>query len=197
MERDTRNFNPKLYERGVLMDLNGLGVEDDFFAGGDLIKKLLVMQEVMRKKINYTKDTYENIYAYGYNFFTAGQFDKAKDIFKILMILDPQNVKAFIALGGCFQKLENFETAMNIYRAGIFIDPENSVLSMNIGLCHMNLEELPAAEQSFLAACLISHKNRESDPKTQYFVAEKLWKMTRSKQKKQAISIEQSLIQVD
>ena len=108
MERDTRNFNPKLYERGVLMDLNGLGVEDDFFAGGDLIKKLLVMQEVMRKKINYTKDTYENIYAYGYNFFTAGQFDKAKDIFKILMILDPQNVKAFIALGGCFQKLENF-----------------------------------------------------------------------------------------
>lgn len=197
MERDTRNFNPKLYKRGVLMDLNGLGVEDDFFLSGDLIKKLLIMQEVMKKKINYTKDTYENIYAYGYNFFTAGQFDKAKDIFKILMILDPQNVKGFIALGGCFQKLEQFEAAMNVYRSATYIDHSNPVLSMNLGLCHMNLDELTAAEQCFLAACLLTHKTKDSDPKTQFFVAEKLWKMMRNKQKKQAISIEQSLIQVD
>ena len=197
MERDTRNFNPKLYKRGVMMELNGLGVEDNFFASDDLIKKLFVMQEVMKSKMNYTKESYENMYAYGYNFFTAGQFDKAKDVFKMLVILEPKNIKGFIALGGCFQKLEQFEAAMNIYRSGTYVDPENPVVCMNLGLCHMNLDELPAAEQCFLAACLLTHKNRESDPKTQYFVAEKLWKMTRSKQKKQAISIEQSLIQVD
>ena len=157
----------------------------------------MLMREVLKNKLKYDNSMYENIYAYAYNFFTAGQYDKAKDIFKILLILNPQEIKGFIALGGCLQKLSDHQHAVHVYNAGHLVDPHSVTILLNIGLCYMSMEKLAMAEESFLYACMESYKDKETDPEKKFSISEKLWKVTRSRQKKQEITLQQSLIHID
>jgi Flp pilus assembly protein TadD len=162
-----------------------------------MMENLMMMRQVIKNKAKLEGKAYENVYAYGYNFFTAGQYKKAKEIFKILVIAGQENIKGFIALGACLQKLEQFEQAVMVYTAGHLVDPQNAKVLFNLGLSYFSQDLYEQSEAAFLYACYTGIADKDKDPEKIYIMAEKLWKTSRSKQKKAAIELEQSLIQVD
>lgn len=197
MEQDAKYISPEQYKKRLMMDLSGLTIDDAFFFEGNLIEKLLLTREIMKNKIKYDAKTYENIYAYGYNLFSAGQYGKAKDVFKVLLLLEPKKIKGYIALGGALQKMQHLDKALHVYQGGYLVDPVNVTVLLNIGLCHMALEDYEKAEQALLLTCLTAHKDKDTDPEKKFKLAENLWKTARQKQQKETIALKESLIHVD
>lgn len=180
-----------------MMDMNNINIDDSFFFKGNLAENLVIMRELIKNKTKIEGSDYEDVYAYGYNFFTAGQYEKAKDIFKILILAGQDNVKGYIALGACLQKLNRLDNAATIYSAAHLIEPHNYIVLFNLGLCYFNQEKFVESESAFLYACIMGYKTRLEDKQKIYQMSQKLWKISRNKQGKDVIEIEQSLIQVD
>lgn len=181
----------------VLMSMSNMNIEDDYFFKGNMIENLIMMRQVIKNKAKLEGESYENVYAYGYNFFTAGQFEQAKEIFKLLVVAGQENIKGFIALGACLQKMGQFEQASKVYASGHLIEPENSKVLFNLGLSYFNQDLFEQSESAFLYACYTGFSNKEIDPDKIFIMSEKLWKTSRSKQNKVSIELEQSFIHVD
>lgn len=179
------------------MDMSNMNIEDDFLFGGHMMENLIMMREVIKNKAKLEGQSYEDVYAYGYNFFTAGQYEKAKDVFKILVVAGQDNIKGFIALGACLQKLKQFPQAVMVYSSGHLIDPHNAKVLFNLGLSYFSQDLYEESESAFLYACYTGIADKDTDPEKVYLMSEKLWKTSRAKQNKQAIELAQSLIQVD
>jgi type III secretion system low calcium response chaperone LcrH/SycD len=70
----------------------------------------------------------ETIYALGYNFFTYGKYDAAKDIFTGLTAYAPYTAHYWRALGAVNQQLKDYVEAIAAYDMAIAND-ENDVVS--------------------------------------------------------------------
>ena len=70
----------------------------------------------------------ETIYALGYNFFTYGKYDAAKDIFTGLTAYAPYTAHYWRALGAVNQQLKDYMEAIAAYDMAIAND-ENDVVS--------------------------------------------------------------------
>lgn len=70
----------------------------------------------------------ETIYALGYNFFTYGKYDAAKDIFTGLTAYAPYTAHYWRALGAVNQQLKDYTEAIAAYDMAIAND-ENDVVS--------------------------------------------------------------------
>lgn len=70
----------------------------------------------------------ETIYALGYNFFTYGKYDAAKDIFTGLTAYAPYTAHYWRALGAVNQQLKDYGEAIAAYDMAIAND-ENDVVS--------------------------------------------------------------------
>ena len=197
MQRDQSFFSQEKHQERVMMDMNNVAIEDSFFFSGELAQKLLMMRELVKDAAKFDKKQYEDVYAYGYNFFAAGQYEKAKEIFKMLLLADHENIKGYLALGSCLQKLKENTKAIHVYTNAHLIEPKNATIYLNLGLCYVNASDHQSAEQAFLYACVMALQETAGDSQGIAQMAEKLWKMARSKQGKEDIALAQSLIQVD
>jgi type III secretion system low calcium response chaperone LcrH/SycD len=70
----------------------------------------------------------ETIYALGYNFFTYGKYDAAKDIFVGLTAYAPYTAHYWRALGAVNQQLKDYAEAISAYDMAVAND-ENDVVS--------------------------------------------------------------------
>lgn len=58
-------------------------------------------------------------YAIGIEYFSAGNFTKALDCFKIILNNKPDYLAAYYQTGKCYEELKQVEEAKNIYTLGI------------------------------------------------------------------------------
>ena len=85
---------------------------------------LITLQELE----GISEDEMETIYALGYNFFTYGKYDAAKDIFTGLTAYAPYTAHYWRALGAVNQQLKDYPEAIAAYDMAVAND-ENDVVS--------------------------------------------------------------------
>jgi type III secretion system low calcium response chaperone LcrH/SycD len=85
---------------------------------------LITLQELE----GISDDEMETIYALGYNFFTYGKYDAAKDIFVGLTAYAPYTSHYWRALGAVNQQLKDYQEAITAYDMAVAND-ENDVVS--------------------------------------------------------------------
>jgi type III secretion system low calcium response chaperone LcrH/SycD len=86
----------------------------------------------------------ETIYALGYNFFTYGKYDAAKDIFTGLTAYAPYTAHYWRALGAVNQQLKDYEDAIAAYDMAIANDEADVVSYVYRGESAILLGNKPA-----------------------------------------------------
>ena len=94
---------------------------------------LLTLQELE----GITDEEMETIYALGYNFFTYGKYDAAKDIFTGLTAYAPYTGHYWRALGAVNQQLRDYGEAINAYDMAIANDESDVVSYVYRGESHI------------------------------------------------------------
>lgn len=79
----------------------------------------------------------ETIYALGYNFFTYGKYDAAKDIFTGLTAYAPYTAHYWRALGAVNQQMKDYGEGIAAYDMAIANDPNDVVSYVYRGECQI------------------------------------------------------------
>jgi Flp pilus assembly protein TadD len=75
----------------------------------------------------------------GYNMFSEGRMEDAKNIFEGITVLDDKNVYAYSILGSIYQKEENYDLAIKRYDQALTIFPDDITSLTNRGEVHLKL----------------------------------------------------------
>ena len=86
----------------------------------------------------------ETIYALGYNFFTYGKYDAAKDIFTGLTAYAPYTAHYWRALGAVNQQLKDYQEAIAAYDMAIANDEQDVVSYVYRGESQILARNVPA-----------------------------------------------------
>ncbi len=93
------------------------------------------------------------LYAYAYAMQTYNQVDKAKEIYRKMIEIDPNYVESNFQLGYIKQWLENdLDSAMYFYSNAIQIKTDYVEAWHNMGICYLDKGDKPKALQSFRKA---------------------------------------------
>ena len=82
-------------------------------------------------------DEFETVYALGYNYFTYGKYEAAKDIFTGLTAYAPYTASYWRALGAVKQQLKDYAQAIAAYDMAIANDEEDIVSYIYRGESHI------------------------------------------------------------
>jgi type III secretion system low calcium response chaperone LcrH/SycD len=86
------------------------------------------------------------IYSFAYHHFNSGKYSDAREMFKLMLMLDPLNIDFATSLGICHHRLKNFDLALPCYMLAAFLDIKNPVCYFYAYDCYVNLkDELSAA----------------------------------------------------
>lgn len=98
------------------------------------------------------------IYSYAYQLFNAGKFADARELFKVLYILNPKEDGLATALGVCFHKLKDYENALTYYMIAAGLDRFNPVPFFYAYDCYINMNEKYGAK---LMLCNVIDRARD------------------------------------
>lgn len=83
-----------------------------------------------------TKDSPDNLKAFGESYFSKNYFKEASDIFGILLKTEPENDILYQKKGYCEQMLGNIDEAIKLYSQAEFLHPNNTWLIKKLALCY-------------------------------------------------------------
>lgn len=81
------------------------------------------------------------LYSFAYHKFSSQKYQDAREMFKVLLSLDPYNPYYSTALGICHHRLKNYEYALPCYMLSYFLDQANPVNLFYAYDCYINLKD--------------------------------------------------------
>lgn len=105
----------------------------------ELLIKVLEQNMLPKDAMGLDDAFLEKIYADGYNFFKAGQYEKAMGIYRILMLLNPLDARHPMALASCYHRLKNYYEAMLYYGLSNELDEKNPLPLYHASDCMIKL----------------------------------------------------------
>lgn len=77
--------------------------------------------------LNFTTQEVSVIYSYAFHLFNSGKIEEARELFKILYLLNPQEPGLATALGVCHHRLNAYDHALTCYMAEAHLNPLDPV----------------------------------------------------------------------
>lgn len=110
------------------------------------IEEFLENSGTMQNIKGITDESMESLYAYGYNLYNTGKFDRAHKVFQFLSIHNPFEKKYWLALGGCRQMTKNYEGAVEAYAYASMLDTKDPTAIFHAADCMLRLNNRQGAE---------------------------------------------------
>jgi len=90
--------------------------------------------------MNISDEELAQIYSFAYHHFGSGKYREAREMFKMMLMLDPINTDFATSLGICHHRLKDYEYALTCYMLGAFLEPTNPVCLFYAYDCYVNLK---------------------------------------------------------
>lgn len=110
---------------------------EDVFTG-----KLDMYHSLFFSRLISDRNIYRNIAEY---FFEKGHYDEALDIFKLLLLEDPENPELLEKTGYCHQRMENYTDALEYYLNIDLKGKPGTWVLKNMGFCYRKLDKYDLA----------------------------------------------------
>jgi type III secretion system low calcium response chaperone LcrH/SycD len=94
----------------------------------------------------------KTLYGFAYRFYRDGHYDKARDFFRFLVLIQSEDKKHWMGLGGAEQMCENYSPALQAYAFATVLDPTDPMPHFHAAECYARLEQWEQAHKA-LAAC--------------------------------------------
>jgi len=98
-----------------------------------------------KEAMQITDEEVAQIYSFAYSKFSAGQYADSRELFKMLLTLEPLNPDFATALGICHHRLKNYDYAINCYMLGGILDMKSPVCFFYLYDCYVNTNDMVAA----------------------------------------------------
>lgn len=118
----------------------------------DVAMSVLKGERRLRDVRGLTDDHMEAAYAQGFNFFRAGAYAKAEEIFGFCVTFDPFEDKYWKALGATRFNTKEFAGALNAYINAAKMDVSDPDIVIRIAQCHIGLGDKETAAGALEAA---------------------------------------------
>jgi type III secretion system low calcium response chaperone LcrH/SycD len=89
----------------------------------------------------------EALYTAGYNFYTAGRYQDACNIFRLLCSYDHTNPRNWIALGGAAQHIDNHRSAGAAFTFAAILNPADPIPQIHAADSFIALKDFAQAER--------------------------------------------------
>lgn len=101
----------------------------------------------------------EGMYSFGYRLYNTGKYDKAVQLFRLLVMLDPTQEKFSLGLAACFHMMKNYHNASTTYLLCGIINNEDPLPHFHASDCYVEMQQPDLAIAS-LEICLERCGNR-------------------------------------
>lgn len=98
-----------------------------------------------KEAMKISDEEMSQIYSFAFHKFSAGNYEDARELFKMLLSLEPFNSEFATALGVCHHRLKNYELALQCYMLNSVLAPQDPVGLFYAYDCFMNLNNEIAA----------------------------------------------------
>jgi type III secretion system low calcium response chaperone LcrH/SycD len=132
----------------TIKDLIKKSVDENFVEASGIDKKKFeeVLTEMVEggstlKKAAGINDQFINqIYAYAYNLFQGGKYEKAQEGFETLRLLDPKNALYTFSAAACLHKLQKYHEAIQYYMCAGIINDNDPIPYYHASDCFLKLD---------------------------------------------------------
>lgn len=104
---------------------------DEFFKNGHMPKDVM----------NLNDKQVEGLYAQAYNFYQTGRYKDAIQIFRLLVMLNANEVKYVLGLGACLHMMKEYKNAVESYTLCCVLDPENPIPYYHMSDCFIEMKD--------------------------------------------------------
>lgn len=87
----------------------------------------------------------EALYSQAYVLYNTGKYRDALVIFRMLIMMDPAEVRYLIGLAASFHLLKEYRTAIDAYMACIGVDPNNPIPFFHLSDCYYQINDKASA----------------------------------------------------
>lgn len=98
-----------------------------------------------REAMKISETELAQLYSYAYQMFTTGKYLEARELFKMLLTLEPGEAGFALSLGACHHHLGHYEHALDAYMLASALTPADPIPLFYAYGCYLNLKDLPAA----------------------------------------------------
>lgn len=113
---------------------------------GKLLVKIFEQGMSPKEAMKISDEEIAEIYSFAYHQFSKEKYEDARELFKMLLSLEPFNSDFATALGVCHHRLKNYEFALQCYMLNFALSPTDPVALFYAYDCFMNLNQpIPAA----------------------------------------------------
>lgn len=94
---------------------------------------------VPREALGLSPAAVENIYGHAYRMYTAGQYNEAQHLFRLLVMLDPGESKFLLGSAACYHLNKEYETAATTYALVSMADPKTPIPHYHAADCYIKI----------------------------------------------------------
>jgi type III secretion system low calcium response chaperone LcrH/SycD len=103
------------------------------------LKGELLKGRTVREAFDLPEEELESIYGVAYQKYSFGEYRKAADLFRYLLVLDPSRYKYILGLAASLHRLEEYDVAANHYLLASFYEPSNPIPYFHGAECFLRL----------------------------------------------------------
>ncbi len=109
--------------------------------------------------IGITEPELEAVYSLGHGFYTAGQYEDARDIFRFLCLHRHMDKRFWFGLGAACQMLQDYATATTAYRTCAMLDLTDAQVPLRAAACFRALGDMENLRMALEATIEVARDN--------------------------------------
>lgn len=103
----------------------------------DFMEKGHMPKDIM----NLSDQQMEGLYAQAYNFYQTGRYKDAIQIFRLLIMLNANDVKYSMGLAACLHMMKDYKNAAQTYTLCSILDPQSPVPFYHMSDCFLGMKD--------------------------------------------------------
>jgi len=106
-----------------------------------LFVKIFEQGEAPKKAMGIPDEELAQLFSFAYHQFISEKYENARELFKLLLTLDPANHSYATCLGVCHHRLKDYEFALHAYMLAAFLAPKDPLPLFYAYDCFHNLND--------------------------------------------------------
>lgn len=114
-------------------------------AHGKVLVKIFEQGMPPKEAMNISEKEIAEMYSFAYSLFSSGKYLESSEMFKMLLMIDPDQSDFATALGVCYHRMKEYKKALDAYMLAGILAPKNPVPMFYAYDCAINIDEIMSA----------------------------------------------------
>lgn len=138
MKAEERQVKKAIEEVGAKEGADEQPFGDKFM---DIMNTIFTTGKVPHDAMGFSSKRMEEIYAHAYRLYNTGIYVEASRLFRLLMILNPQDVRYYLGLAACLHMRKEYSDAAQAYIVCSILDMNNPIYMFHASDCFVQIRD--------------------------------------------------------